>query len=1070
MGPKRARGRLIALLAIACCCTSVLALDARERWPSVRHRSIEFDNSSDDQNVRGAAVLSSQRSRARPSRRLSSRHHNDFTESTITTTVSTTTSTSSPTTESALPTTTTLTTTEETKTSRTTLSDDALLLSSAGGGRESTAKKSTTSAGSSSSDDDDKKTLSQQVKEGKYGLIQDELFSERSRRPGILSYASNAEVPSDNANNLGGLTEDEIWLAENHVLVLKGGGFSDSDDDPRTGGSWPPIDDYQAPRRQVKIPPRPKVPPPFPVQLREGGPVQLILGNGSATEQGELLLPEPHNGTSSIDFEALPGGFRGFLPGEGPFFAPPQPLTPLQLPEQRRNKANGGELPPLYQSLPPGAVIVPPPSNQTDYDDEDQSMYYPPPYSFVYQGQDNSTSIPPGPLVPGIILPPPPDFFATLDAGPEGRVPPPPPSKASSKYSGGKRPGVSRPTSTPPRKPSSKPLYKTPPTTSPASSLKDPGYYVPKPFSRAKGYPKPERTTLPPPPPPPPPPPQPPRTLFVEVTTPSAPVQLSTQVTTLESPELEPIIGNQVISDSERTPWNQPVPQLPLLPSTSTTMANKTTERLEPRYPSQASYYFYEESGVNSEPRDQQPPSSSTAEPVIFFGSTAEAPPYRPNLESLVSPGKSYYGVHQLLEPPQHASKDFKLKLIDAVVVREPQIYRYVSDPEPQQPDPPRSQSPRMLHSEPFYHAAVPAATRESPPRLSYFATSTPPPPPRPKKTQQPQRRPETLSSISLDHFDDKPNSVPGAHKPKPIYQYSFEATNYPKRGRHIDTTLAAHQQYFTKQDEQLLDDVTKEYFSVFGKKLSAGVKLSSTTPVYGKSSAVTERPSSKLALAVGSYEPNGFGAPNIKVRYGDATPGPFGPPPSSSLVRDDVVLNFGQPQSNFVPLLSAAPAPLPRAPSPGPPLRSRYPPLPPSPHQNNRLSTQPHIQQEQVQRPQLPVNLADDLAVNYKQPRPALEPEAEFIGPAAPSRLQHSLSLGPEHLHQQQQFKPNSYFAYKLPGDGGHFYFLTPQAVQGRHREQQHHLGLYQAASSSALQSPRDSRLLRRRRARDGD
>lgn len=169
----------------------------------------------------------------------------------------------------------------------------------------------------------------------------------------------------------------------------------DSDD----GRDWLPIDNYEAPRRQVKIPPTPDVPPPFPIQLGDDMPVQLLGVNMSE-----------HNGTG---LDVIPGGFRGFLPGEGPFF-PSQYNITENLTFYNASDPPEGPLGPFYPALPPGAVIVPPPRNLTDYDDEDQSMYYPPSYSFVYH-QDNSTDVPPGPLVPGIILPPPPDFFSPLE-------------------------------------------------------------------------------------------------------------------------------------------------------------------------------------------------------------------------------------------------------------------------------------------------------------------------------------------------------------------------------------------------------------------------------------------------------------------------------------------------------------------------------------------------------------------------------------------------------------------------------------------------------------------------------
>lgn len=202
-----------------------------------------------------------------------------------------------------------------------------------------------TNADQSNSANDDDKTLAQQILEGKYGLIHKELFNDRPLRPGVLSYNINPEVPKDNINNLGGLDPDEIWLAENHLLVLKGGNFSNKK------VKWSYIDNFIAPLRQVKIPENPKIPPPFPIQLEDNGPIDFVSVNGSTWN---------------------------------PMFPP---------------------------SFPP--IQGPPPPNST-FDEDDQSLYYPPKYDFIY-AQENSTRVPPGPLVPGIVLPPPPNFFGPLE-------------------------------------------------------------------------------------------------------------------------------------------------------------------------------------------------------------------------------------------------------------------------------------------------------------------------------------------------------------------------------------------------------------------------------------------------------------------------------------------------------------------------------------------------------------------------------------------------------------------------------------------------------------------------------
>ncbi|KAL1129942.1 hypothetical protein AAG570_012886 [Ranatra chinensis] len=201
-----------------------------------------------------------------------------------------------------------------------------------------------------SSEDDDKKTLAQQVADGKYGLIQKEIFSKRAKRPGILSYEINPEVPKDNINNLGGLEPEEIWLAENHLLVLKGG-LSSKNHVKNNNDIWRPIDNYVAPKRQVKIPPNPRVPPPFPVQLSDKGPIQLIQAKNKSNTPYPALFPTQNNGIKNV----------------------------------------------------------------SELDEDDPRIYYPPPYDFVYAKDNFTTHVPPGPIVPGIILPPPPDFFAPLD-------------------------------------------------------------------------------------------------------------------------------------------------------------------------------------------------------------------------------------------------------------------------------------------------------------------------------------------------------------------------------------------------------------------------------------------------------------------------------------------------------------------------------------------------------------------------------------------------------------------------------------------------------------------------------
>lgn len=284
--------------------------------------------------------------------------------------------------------------------------DDGMLMSSAGNGKE---KKQKTEV------DEDKKTLADQVKEGKYGLIQKELFLKTPTRPGVISYNPNPETEAqDNESNLGGLKNSEIWLSEDHLLVLRGGSYPDHGSRHGTDGeAWAPLDNYQAPPRQVKLPANPEVPPPFPVRLSDGGPLVFLTPNGSIPA---LPPGAGYGGVPPQGFPYPPSAAsyppKGAYPGNAPPGGAPFPFAPF--PFLSGNGSGPFPFPSPLTDGPPGAFL-PPPGNLSDlYDEDDPANYYPPPYSFVYT-PDNTSAVPPGPLVPGIVLPPPPDFFGPLE-------------------------------------------------------------------------------------------------------------------------------------------------------------------------------------------------------------------------------------------------------------------------------------------------------------------------------------------------------------------------------------------------------------------------------------------------------------------------------------------------------------------------------------------------------------------------------------------------------------------------------------------------------------------------------
>lgn len=1033
---------------------------------------------------------------------------------------------------------------------------DVMLLSGAGEGKtdtdtksqkdtkpskdkSKTAPASDTNVSSNDDDDEDRKTLAQQIADGKYGLLQKELHARPAPRPGILSYGGNPEVPRDTAQTLGGLEPDDIWLAEDHVLVLRGGAF------PERGASsgaasanaaespWPPIDDYNAPPRQVKIPARPKVPPPFPVRLSDGGPTQLLGANGSdpitlPADGGPFFGPPPPFPFGPPPPGAFPpfgdvtaqGGPPGANPGPGGGTAPPssgagalppagaplpparngslygRPPTAVRPATQARRPGNSppgnGALPPIYPFpfppaalpprngtahfptfppgifppfppsgngtrgppflppppgfFPPGAAFLPPPGSLNDtFDEDDPSIYYPPPYDFFYP-KDNSTEVPPGPLVPGIILPPPPDFFAPLQPSTtKATTTTKPPTTTSSTI-----PTTTTARTVPPRRKKPKPTSTAAPpvdsvalnqvtTETPqrmygklvpaapvqpavAVTTETPISYVVVPVTEITVRAKPRPVAS--------------AGADVASNTVAAPASVvpvpereaKASFYFYEEPKVEQghhsdvgVIKNQrgYYKDGyyiEPVQAPSPSPSPPLAPKTATRRPTATPARAKtvapvpPLYlditankpapqpaPPQtyydvstpAPYYYYDAPAAKHQ-------ASTPASPLFFnvpFRASSPAPDTYFNLPTKVSntdtqyyvpkstPNPQYYNKNTT-PGPQHYSVPSKLTSPAPEYVRAPAkvstppppkyynpsdlaayyeatpapyyhsqthapenpFYFYVTGRPslPQYQTGPRTQqllqalqALQTLRSnlEFFNTAAIPqssptarpiyqfsyeangaasapaAVAPASPPARESNAHAHPPPPP-PPPTQRP-----------------RPTVAPPASTPRTVYEFSFEnqqnykgpvnvfaptplpsiavVTSTPSPIGAFTTPRPQHA-YYTPQDERLFDDITKNFFTVFGQKIGE-----QTTPMPA-SAPVTKAPSASSGTAAAAA-----------------------------------------------------------APAPQEPARS----------------------------------LESDIAVNYRQPLPSIEPEAEFI-------------------------------SYPLPGDGAHFYFLTPQAVYSNGRQ----------------------------------
>lgn len=1023
--------------------------------------------------------------------------------------------------------------------------DDGMLMSSAGEGKDAAKTKE---------DDEDKKTLSDQVAEGKYGLIQNEIFSKAPKRPGIVSYEPNSETRAkDNIQNLGGLKKEEIWLAEDHLLVLTGGSYPERTKENERR-PWPPIDDYEAPRRQVKLPQKPKVPPPFPVRLSDDGPLVFLTPNGSIPApifppffegEGEGALPPPpfpfapgppyppseHQGNSTAGGTPLPIPPFPFLPGnasEGPFPFPP---------------SMNGSFP---EGFPPGAAFLPPPSNQSDlYDEDDPSIYYPPPYNFSYRA-DYKSNVPAGPLVPGIILPPPPDFFAPLE------------DKSSTEAPR----TTNRPTATYVRpkatvKPSSIPSvyrnkYKTRPTTTTESirTTEEPSTFttpstveidtttkvrkpqrivqipqrnpvrlqnlpddiITRPKTEKPAYKTRQKLTSKP--------------LSVSVIY-DYPEPVYDPKTTEKPyivynvPDKSPVLTNDIVTSTA----------VPLRAYYTNTQNDEVpTTKLQPVYrqPNEnavASFYFY----------DEQPKTSPS--PGTFFDGrnyyktvpNKSPVPHSINPETGFAPAVdvAYGAIDQadalFLWPQKQGPRTLTQEYFS---IQKPHSQNIYVQNLKQRPDPfyqqiadiqstidlfttkrpkshyhhrPHAHKPKAITSRPVYHFSYQSKPR--PEQLTFRAPKLDPEPFRPMVSyskpfnlenefnaitpsvspgypqqyliESVQVTTETPTSSRYypktktreEDYDDTPikevrpskniNHISAQNeKPAPMVQHLNHPNTTPNPISHG---------YYTKQDERYLDDITKNSFDIFGKKIEDSthdVNGLAVTPPLGTVRTPIDN-NINLQYAYEIIEQQNPNPPSLDrdtlvnerlpqpTINPDSEPIPVRNPERSekppSLV-DDTLVNERYPRppvnpnSEFVPI-----------PNPGYRQSQQYrvPTQVQRPQYTGEQVQRPQYTGEQVQRPQYTgeqvqrpqyngeqvqrpqfageqydlnrPSLGGDTAVNYRRPLPPVNPDAEWIAP----------------VNAAGEGKPGSFVSYRLPGDGAHVYFLTPQAAQAAHAAQ---------------------------------
>ncbi|XP_044735906.1 uncharacterized protein LOC123298075 [Chrysoperla carnea] len=896
--------------------------------------------------------------------------------------------------------------------------DETLRMESAGGGKNKIQDN----------DDEDRKTLAQQVVEGKYGLIQKELFAKPVKSFGIISYRGNPEVPKDNSRNLGGLNAEDIWLAEDHLLILKGGIFPSHNS--KSNVNWPPIDNYKAPRRQVKIPLHPKVPPPFPVQLQDNGPIEIIGPNGTTQ-----TLPE------NIDTTYPP---EGYAPGTGPFFPTEDTISSI-IKSGNFSKGNGpisfplppsqqklSPLPPFIASLPPNAVYLPPPGNQTDmYDEDDPSIYYPPPYSFYYS-KGNLSHINPGPLVPGIILPPPPDFFGILEP------------KVKNKESTKKVKG----TTTTPKSTSIKTttgVYTTqiPPTLETTTVYKPQPIYVPDPDIPEKitfnipveivteELDKTTITTTPP-------------TIKYTTSLPSRkikPVTKNYQYYTTEKEKTIPYYNTNTVKKTKLyTTKPTEIPTTTPTPSyddySEPYYTNDILQNLNPIYtppkkvktsrvritttavPLKAPAYFTTNSEIES--------NSVTSDPIAYYQqrqnnlSTRQSPKFKPQTQfyyyetpKTTTDQTSY---HYFRTPTSSASYDeqplyiptpkqnlqyhrptIKPETISSQIIRlQQEIQSYLTSPK---------YKIDKTTSKPIYEYSFQIADYAQKTSniggtnnddqfrpITGFYYSTTPKPIVQYETQTlkpiPQYETQTLKPIQQYKTQTlKPIAQYLTQTLKPIenydhnYEYDVVVNTSPlpiktrnnsyRKLPQITTENPLHNGYYTKQDEGYLDEITKQYFTVFGQKLDG--RLPPVTTPLPKLVSTTAKPLVETIIKPG----------NIEIKFGDNSQLSPNYPKKISLERD-ILVNYQNPRPQINPDSEIIPNITPR-----------------------------------------PISLESDILVNEKYPRPPINPNAEFIAPVNVNRgvirpiinVQRPYYRKPnaESLEEDQP-KQTPYYSYRNP------------------------------------------------------
>lgn len=134
--------------------------------------------------------------------------------------------------------------------------------------------------------DDDAPKLNVTDEDSPYALISDFFQNQEAnhnrRKNEFKRLFMDGDLSDEQIQSIGDLKPQDIWLSEGDLLILKGGQTLDrsSFDNP-----WEPLDDYEAPYKEPKLPP-----PDFvPVEFGVGVPLPNEGGNGNGIQELEEI-------------------------------------------------------------------------------------------------------------------------------------------------------------------------------------------------------------------------------------------------------------------------------------------------------------------------------------------------------------------------------------------------------------------------------------------------------------------------------------------------------------------------------------------------------------------------------------------------------------------------------------------------------------------------------------------------------------------------------------------------------------------------------------------------------------